>query len=318
MRAQARCVPWTIPASGSRTTRSCCCRPLSGFSRAPAIERLPRRFRPPSAASGNRWTHSAAAATAPPKRSSRRVPMKTACRGDMRGPRLIGPAPAMALDRHTSDRLNCWRRSTMPRWHCAPRPSAARVRAGFWLRRSSHPRAWTPCSIRSRRRRPRDSRHLLVAALARNGASSETSTPREWRGIGRPIDRQATAQHIGEHGRVAVLGITRGEDNRDDARARAAAQLIHGLTFGVELGAIAPTELREALRSVPVPPSQLRARRKLASPQVDGGARPGNPSWPDAVHEDPVAVATRGRFVDAFGPDRHVTPPWRDAVGHRG
>jgi hypothetical protein len=144
MRAQARCVSWTIPALGWRTTRSCCCRLLSGFSRAPVIERLPRCFRPRFAASGNRWTHSAAAATAPPALSFRPVAMMTACRGDMRGPRLFGPALSMALDRHTSDRLNCWRRCTMPRRHCATRRSAVRVRAGSWVRRWSRPRASNP------------------------------------------------------------------------------------------------------------------------------------------------------------------------------
>ena len=63
-RAPRGCVSWTIPASGSRTTRSRCSRRPSVSSRAPAIERAPPSSRPLSSASSSRCTLSVAAADA--------------------------------------------------------------------------------------------------------------------------------------------------------------------------------------------------------------------------------------------------------------
>ena len=111
---------------------------------------------------------------------------------------------------------------------------------------------------------------------------------------------QAAAQDVGEHGRVAVLGVARCEDQRDDAGPRAAAQFAEPLALVAELGAIAASELLEAVRIVPVPLSQLRARSELAHPLVDGGPLARDASGPDAVDEDPVAVAVGRWFVDAL------------------
>ena len=145
-RARPGCMSWTIPASGSRTTRSRCSRRPSVSSRAPAIERAPRSCRPPWTASSRHYTPSVVAAMPARTPSSRPATPTRASRGDTRALRPVGPDLALAQDRHTSGRPSCWPRSTTLPQRCEPRPHAARGRASSWPRRWKRPQAspsWT-------------------------------------------------------------------------------------------------------------------------------------------------------------------------------
>ena len=109
-------------------------------------------------------------------------------------------------------------------------------------------------------------------------------------GATRGASAQVATQNLGEHGGVAVIGVTRGEDQREDARPRTAAQVGQPLAVGAELGALASAELLEALRLVSVPAPQRIAGRQLACPVIDRSTLARDPARPHAIDEDPVAV----------------------------
>ena len=111
-RARSGCMSWTIPASGSRTTRSRCSRRPNDSSRAPAIERAPPSCQPPWTASSRHYTPSVVAAMPARTPSCRPVNPTRASRTDTRALRPVGLELALAQDRRTSDRPSCWPRST--------------------------------------------------------------------------------------------------------------------------------------------------------------------------------------------------------------
>lgn len=58
----------------------------------------------------------------------------------------------------------------------------------------------------------------------------------------------------------------------------------------VQLGSGALAELRELLRIVTEPFSELGSRRNLLDPGAEGGVFRADAPWPDSVDENPVAI----------------------------
>src|SRR4051812_33772608 len=111
---------------------------------------------------------------------------------------------------------------------------------------------------------------------------------------------QPAPQDVREHAGVAVRGVAGAEQDRDTARSREPAQLGEPLTLLLQLGTVAPVELVEALRHVPVPATKLVAGRKLARPHVDRSALTSDPARPQPINQNPEAVIRRGWIVDAL------------------
>jgi len=81
----------------------------------------------------------------------------------------------------------------------------------------------------------------------------------------------------------------------------------------VQLVAVARAKLLEPLGDVVEPASQLVAGCQLARPLVQLGALARDPTRPDVVDQDAIAVARLDRVIDAFG--AHVNGHRRSRPG---
>jgi hypothetical protein len=141
----ARCMAWTILATGCFRRRKYSCRPLSSSSATRAIARPPRPWRLPWLVSSRRCKRLAAHVRARPARSSLRLLYTSRRRLASPEQRRPGLRSLAAPLRHTSNRFGSCPRSTMQPRRCASPRRAPRAHATSSLRRFRPPRA---CALR--------------------------------------------------------------------------------------------------------------------------------------------------------------------------
>jgi hypothetical protein len=122
--------------------------------------------------------------------------------------------------------------------------------------------------------------------------------------------RKSSPQHFGEHDGVVVLRVTRGVDEGKRALAGPPPELRQPGASAAKLLEVAVAKLLEATGVMREPLPELRARRQFRFPLIELGPLSRDPTWPEAVDQDSVAVRGGRRFVRTFQTYIHpdVTP----------
>src|SRR6185437_14490681 len=115
----------------------------------------------------------------------------------------------------------------------------------------------------------------------------------------------APAQDLREHDGVVVLRVARSVDKRQRPRTRAPPQLAKLVALASELVRVSAAELRETSRVVIEPAAKLAARRELSRPLAELRLLTRDPSRPDPVDQDPIAVGGLGRLICTFESNVH-------------
>jgi hypothetical protein len=112
--------------------------------------------------------------------------------------------------------------------------------------------------------------------------------------------RQSSPQHFGEYDDVVVLRVTCGIDQGERAFAGPPPELPQPGASGAKLLDIAAAELLEPTRVVREPRPEFGAWRQFLLPLIQFGPVPGDPTWPETVDQDAVAVRGRRGLVRTF------------------
>ena len=102
--------------------------------------------------------------------------------------------------------------------------------------------------------------------------------------------RQPTTQDLCQHDGVVVFCVVSRVDQRQRSLSRPAPERRELRTVAPKLLDVAPAKLLEALRLMPEPLPQLRARGELFLPSVEPSSLPGYPARPQPVDQDATTV----------------------------
>src|SRR5690606_24841192 len=98
--------------------------------------------------------------------------------------------------------------------------------------------------------------------------------------------------------RIVMFGVARGVKQGDRPLARNVAKLRQRFLLLLQFLGVAAQKLRPALRPMAEPFAQLRARRELLAPFIDGGALLAQTARPQPVDENAQAVLRGRRVID--------------------
>lgn len=119
---------------------------------------------------------------------------------------------------------------------------------------------------------------------------------------GAPIP--SVEKEVAEHHGLIVPFVARGIEQRDRPAAEQVVQRRKRSLVGSQLGPIPFLKHSPAIRGMPEPLAELRARRGILAPQRQIGSRLAHATRPQAIHQDPKAVIRFGRWrVDPLESD---------------